>query len=870
LSITRLIFVLTLLIAVPTTAYSEDYSSWMSDIWPKIEDKPLNRMVIPGSHDAGTYELSGGSVVTWPYHPGLAAVEYLGRSIVEGYSEAQSVDVGKQLHAGARWFDLRFVEINPSGNTYYYQIHHTLLGPTAEEIFDDIEDFLEQDTDKREIIILRFNTIKAEDGHSCAGREDELCGAGDRRLLKKIFSRFAKYMAEEPSQKFSITPEELLYEKTDDVDLNGEAIFGEHTGRQLIVLYGAGTYDDQKGYETGKGYSKSFNGLDPATNAFITHCPLSGAGDRQCEKLVWESLNTHRYFSGGYPIPPDYDSQDLLENKFLRKVFKPNGEEEENFGTSTSIAMGIDTYGVMGLNYWANPLATLGFKDLEDAAAFTNPRLVPHLVGLSKKDVNLVGADFIQDSGLVEEAIKLNQDPARVSIRIVSIRKNLNVSDCGPQWDNENCDFYPEFTVGYDGAEPVSTLVQTIRDAPFSHPISDKNYVYRSRDFNTPRWTFTTAVPWDSTGLYMDVDIWDDDFPDPIDGDDHLMSFRLDFNDGFLAALKISERKCEYAKTPLKDGTINYNYHTIDDQDYEIQVLNKLGGLYFKVKYEWVIGPWDNAQDGTCQSGWDVPEDMDVPTAPGLTTAVVTYNATYNNVVAQCLAASGSSFSLGMTKVECSDTESGEKTSFTVTVIDEEPPLVVPPADFTVEANGLNSSVDIGQASATDNVKVASISNDAPATYPLGQTVVTWIATDSFGNVSQPQTQRVNVVDTTPPRIWNLSTTSMILWPPNKKMRPVSVITEVSDVVDDSPVCELIDVQVNQTAAPGENRAPLYEITGPDSVLLRADRNGAAGDRLYSLHVSCADFSGNVSNDTTDVIVPHDRRGFGRVNVPKN
>jgi hypothetical protein len=86
-----------------------------------------------------------------------------------------------------------------------------------------------------------------------------------------------------------------------------------------------------------------------------------------------------------------------------------------------------------------------------------------------------------------------------------------------------------------------------------------------------------------------------------------------------------------------------------------------------------------------------------------------------------------------------------------VTVTDTTPPGIVAPADILAEANGTESLLDPGTASATDIFDVV-ITNDAPATYPLGTTIVTWTATDTSGN-SASATQSVTVVDTTPPEL---------------------------------------------------------------------------------------------------------------------
>jgi uncharacterized protein YjdB len=80
---------------------------------------------------------------------------------------------------------------------------------------------------------------------------------------------------------------------------------------------------------------------------------------------------------------------------------------------------------------------------------------------------------------------------------------------------------------------------------------------------------------------------------------------------------------------------------------------------------------------------------------------------------------------------------------------DTTPPDLTVPADITAEASGLRTVVNIGLATAADESAV-TITNDAPADYPLGTTTVTWTATDTSGNKSTVM-QKISVVDTTPP-----------------------------------------------------------------------------------------------------------------------
>src|SRR5256712_11007481 len=81
---------------------------------------------------------------------------------------------------------------------------------------------------------------------------------------------------------------------------------------------------------------------------------------------------------------------------------------------------------------------------------------------------------------------------------------------------------------------------------------------------------------------------------------------------------------------------------------------------------------------------------------------------------------------------------------------DKTPPSITAPADMTAEATGLLTSVSEGQATATDDSGIASITNNAPQKFPLGTTVVTWTATDNGGNVAKA-VQKITVADTTAP-----------------------------------------------------------------------------------------------------------------------
>lgn len=109
--------------------------------------------------------------------------------------------------------------------------------------------------------------------------------------------------------------------------------------------------------------------------------------------------------------------------------------------------------------------------------------------------------------------------------------------------------------------------------------------------------------------------------------------------------------------------------------------------------------------------------------------------------------ASGTVFSVGVTTVTVTATDvSGNSVtrSFTVTVTDNQLPTITAPANINVT---VGTAINLGTATASDNCGVPVVTNNAPATFPVGVTVVIWTATDAAGNaVSANQTVTVNPI----------------------------------------------------------------------------------------------------------------------------
>lgn len=152
----------------------------------------------------------------------------------------------------------------------------------------------------------------------------------------------------------------------------------------------------------------------------------------------------------------------------------------------------------------------------------------------------------------------------------------------------------------------------------------------------------------------------------------------------------------------------------------------------------------------------DIEEEATSPSGATASYTVTAYDNVDGDSLAICSPVSGSTFPLGTTTVNCSKTDSANNTgsaSFTVTVVDTTAPAITPPGNVTVEATGPLTEVDFGTATADDAVGPVSISHDWPGGgFPVGDTIIEWLATDGASN-SSSATSTVTVTDTTAPAV---------------------------------------------------------------------------------------------------------------------
>lgn len=216
---------------------------------------------------------------------------------------------------------------------------------------------------------------------------------------------------------------------------------------------------------------------------------------------------------------------------------------------------------------------------------------------------------------------------------------------------------------------------------------------------------------------------------------------------------------------------------------------------------------------------------------------------------------------VGVTSVTLTvmDTEGATATcTANVTVVDNSNPSVITKnitvyLDATGNVTITPTQVDNGSS---DNCVIQSRELDI-STFScddIGQNTVTLTVTDVNGN-SASNTATVTVVDNLGPIITSVTPDQPFLWPPDNKMRSINVVIISTDNCPGTGIsCEIIGVSSNEV---DNDDVADWEITGDNTVKLRAERWGSGTGRIYTITVQCTDGSGNASTATTTVVVAH-------------
>ncbi len=176
--------------------------------------------------------------------------------------------------------------------------------------------------------------------------------------------------------------------------------------------------------------------------------------------------------------------------------------------------------------------------------------------------------------------------------------------------------------------------------------------------------------------------------------------------------------------------------------------------------------------------------------------------------------------------------------------------------------------------SATDAIQGYSDNCGGAVTAHLTNTSVTgtdatWAVTytfkvkDACGNELTNQSYSNTGGDKTAPSPISLTVTPTCLWPPNHKMRDVTLNYTSTDNCGGITTCAITVTSNEPENGLGDgDTGPDWEILDDHHIRLRAERSGTGDGRIYTISVTCTDAAGNsTTSNTAAVIVAHNITG---------
>jgi len=300
-------------------------------------------------------------------------------------------------------------------------------------------------------------------------------------------------------------------------------------------------------------------------------------------------------------------------------------------------------------------------------------------------------------------------------------------------------------------------------------------------------------------------------------------------------------------------------------------------GLYNLFNSGTIGGTIEIVRNGTNTVAVTPPIDVNVNTDPGLCSAVILDAAFGTATPVGCLPEFttthsdfpvGNVFPVGVTQIIWSVTDGAGNTATAtqnVTVVDNQNPVITCPGDITVSCASDVPAVDISSVTATDNCSavvehVSDIISDSTCANRFTLTR-TYKATDPAGNTATCS-QVITVNDTIPPEITGLSVSQTALWPPNHKMRDITVSYTISDNCLNDPNTT-ISVSSNEPVnGTGDGDTdPDWEIIDNNQIRLRAERAGTGNGRIYTITITTDDGCNPAVSASTEVMVAHNITG---------
>lgn len=131
----------------------------------------------------------------------------------------------------------------------------------------------------------------------------------------------------------------------------------------------------------------------------------------------------------------------------------------------------------------------------------------------------------------------------------------------------------------------------------------------------------------------------------------------------------------------------------------------------------------------------------------------------------------------------------------------------------------------------------------------------TWTATDACGNKAT-RSQIITVYDNQAPTITNITVDNVVLWPPNHKMRDITVNYTV---IDNCTATANLSVSSSEAVSGGSDgdQAPDWEVVDAHHVRLRAEKANNGQARYYTIKITVTDSCNAPVIDSVTVVVAH-------------